>query len=279
VYKRLKAGDGELRGVTVLRWTMSHAALLLTNGLVPFSRDFRNLFIELSWEQNSYKHLLLNLLTPHTFTHPNYKGAVPMMWDLYRFINENCCEKEVENKMSILNEEIHWQQIDTPQPPLVSEPLACSVCQDNEPIHRHLHCEQKSTPGGQESWLIHSSTQQHKDTFAATLICAHKDTLKIMPTVVRILDLQQIFNASAEKDDMTYPTGTKDNTPVYCETNSKSRKMTGTNYFVHIRKVLETMRGKTPDPIIIEGLLSHDTNEPQEIESMVTSFVDNMVSI
>jgi len=100
-----------------------------------------------------------------------------------------------------------------------------------------------------------------------------------MPNMIRVLDSLKIFNASSEKNNMTYPTGTKHSVPVYCEAKGKSSEMKGSNYFVHIRKVLEIMRGKTPDPVIIEGILSHDTNDAQEIECMVTSFVDHIVSI
>jgi len=279
MYRKFKHGDGVNRGIEVLRCMMSTPVQGMLISEKPFSKDFRKKYLELEMSEDTFQVLLLDVIDPAHYPYIRIQGVIDVMQEVYDFIQDQCYERIETNRMHVLQKELYWQQTHLARPPLVPGPPSCKACKDNESGDMHMYCIPKTEPGSVSRWLIHYAKQEHMEPFSGTLIAAHSDTWKCVPDTLRARDKLMILNVSPKDENMTYPTGEKRHALVHYGPNGEGKPLTGPEFFLHVRKVLETVRGKIREPVFIEFFMSYDTDDISEMEHMVRSFLDNTLSL
>jgi hypothetical protein len=118
-------------------------------------------------------------------------------------------------------------------------------------------------------------SMENMKSFDATLIGHEAEgwgTTPIMPKDETTNRSFNILNASDKRANAKYTTGTVGTTPVLLRKGCEPKPVF-TNYFTHIKRMLDKMRRNIRQPIFIEFYSTYETSDPEDFNNMAIGWL------
>ena len=239
----------------------------------PYSKPFRRLCETLREGELPFSSLVIEHLDDNMYEERHNQPLPRIMRKLHMEMKAHTIAKEAYQNEP-LSTELYWQRPDLQSPPFFCPTAYCAKCKDSE---YHLNPENCIEREMTDSYAgnVHQNAEFDKMTiYAGLLIGVKKEIWGQTPHMKNLC----LYNASDVRETVTYATGHLGKVPV----NFKKREVTilsFTDYFGHCRLMLEALRGKVVEPVLMEFFEAHETNCPEEMYSMVRGYVEAFMQI
>ena len=152
----------------------------------------------------------------------------------------------------------------------------CPKCRDtcfHEP--NDPHCFIRADHMSNADYVFIYDNLTHLNAYDATLIGHEGEcwgTSPIMPKDTSTNRSLNLLNVSERKATARYPTGTVNGIPVLMKKGCEPKPL-ASNYFTHIRRMLDKMRRNIRQPILIEYFPSFESTDPEDFHNMALGWL------